>query len=616
MRKAGLVLAVLALAALARADMALYCERNFDGNACEAYAAGGFMVSPFLWPEESRRCQDFEACCADDAMWAKVDTIIRIEELEQQHEDCNDRCEMFDTACYDSCEIYYDQARDLEDSTVANDQWMGMDALCVYTILTANCCPTQFADYESSCSAAMGRPLASCSRGAIAGPVCGNGYCEEGETESNCPQDCVTVTDEDCANERDDDGDSLIDCRDSDCFEHPYCMDVTMTMKVTPQSLNLDAEQVTEFWVEFRLIKEDGNPLEGARIDLTLDDPDFLASQWGVLTDHVYTDAGGFATHKYRLRPLKDALSIIEYPTQLTLTAEARKVGMGWSETQTKVITVGSAGLPPKIVSLDYWLASGERRQQDDEYAMAIFPDRRYVVSVGVDDDDQGSRDFKYRILVCDGALTYEGRTSQEIISFSTMFSDLLLDWRTARGVNKQDLEFMRTLWDQTKSAAKSGAINVGASTVSAITEGTIVGIPAARVIKGVADAKGVYDGVKATIDEERKMGSNLKRGHYTASALRFLNAKLEGAQTTVGAISIVAKNILPPVIKNAGDFTMDAGNFVFDLTQGGVSALAAKAEAWDLEKKVMDCPVVVRVEDADGNTDIRRLLPYYIYWT
>jgi|GEM_PF-6478607 len=277
--------------------------------------------------------------------------------------------------------------------------------------------------------------------------------------------------------------------------------------------------------------------------------------------------------------------------------------------------TLASAGLPPKITSLDYWLASGERRQQDDKYAMAVFADKNYVVSIGVDDDDQGVRDFKYKILVCDGTLTYEGKTSQEITSFETRFSDLTLNWRTIRGVNKQDLEFLRTLWEQSKAAAKSGAINVGASTVSAMVEGTVVGIPAARLIKGAVDAKGVYDGVKVTIEKEVSMISNAKRGHYTAAALRFFNAKLEAAQTTVGAVSLVAKNVLPPVIKNAGDFTMDTGNFVFDLTQGGVSALAAKLEAWNLEKKTLDCPIVVRVDDADGNYDIRRLMPYYIYW-
>lgn len=64
-----------------------------------------------------------------------------------------------------------------------------------------------------------------CSHGACdssSNPVCGNGTCDAGENSTSCPVDCNNSS-EICSNMIDDDGDGLIDCSDGDCVNDPMC---------------------------------------------------------------------------------------------------------------------------------------------------------------------------------------------------------------------------------------------------------------------------------------------------------------------------------------------------------------------------------------------------------
>jgi hypothetical protein len=57
------------------------------------------------------------------------------------------------------------------------------------------------------------------------GSVCGDAYCDPGEDQCNCPEDCGTppASETDCTDGIDEDCDNLTDCDDSDCNSDLAC---------------------------------------------------------------------------------------------------------------------------------------------------------------------------------------------------------------------------------------------------------------------------------------------------------------------------------------------------------------------------------------------------------
>ncbi len=82
----------------------------------------------------------------------------------------------------------------------------------------APCCGDGTCDADESgmnCPADCGPP-----------PICGNNTCEPGEDQCTCPEECGLPEDYEssCTDGQDEDCDGLIDCDDSDCFNHPACI--------------------------------------------------------------------------------------------------------------------------------------------------------------------------------------------------------------------------------------------------------------------------------------------------------------------------------------------------------------------------------------------------------
>lgn len=105
-------------------------------------------------------------------------------------------------------------------------------------------------------------------------PVCGDGVCEGGEDQFNCPGDCgdPPTNETDCNDGIDNDGDGLIDCADGDCADDPACAPggdnaivdcITYTTQGGPNSLKHLKITVT-------IVDDTGSPVDGAGVSMTL----------------------------------------------------------------------------------------------------------------------------------------------------------------------------------------------------------------------------------------------------------------------------------------------------------------------------------------------------------
>jgi hypothetical protein len=386
---------------------------------------------------------------------------------------------------------------------------------------------------------------------------------------------------------------------DKDEVSRTITIGLTVSLEISASlgEVTLKNEEETPFTLTVTIKDGAGRPVDRAYVDLICDDPDFLTTRWwGKWVEKKYTENGA-AEFSGTFPDLLDVSTMVKFPTHVSFTVKAGKVGESWGLTGEKTINVLAEPRLFEIVLFDYY--------PEPEMKRTVFSDSDYNLRVKIRDEGD-SVYWDYFITTPIGNLSGVDTTvsaDSKKILVNSPFDEEQVAWHTPeRGTNLEDLEFAKKLYQIDLAYAR----NLGATAAGAIP---VYG----RVIKATNDFYNVYDGVKTTWGYSEKAWQNLQRFETIAAIMDAGNAGIELIQTTAGAVLIVPKTIAPAGAKDAVNLLTDTINAGIDHLQAGAQQLsewsAPPEEHMALER------LQAKVKNQQNRIAKKDMLLQFVWW-
>ncbi len=348
-------------------------------------------------------------------------------------------------------------------------------------------------------------------------------------------------------------------------------------LETTPSSVVISGNGEVDIMVQ--LVRGSGEAVEGAEVYIRVSDPEFtgLLGNWGFMDVKKYTDGGGIASATLGLPSMKsiDRIHYEEFPLELEveITAAKHSGGEDWSTTKTGTVLVESP--VPEITEMSI----------SPDPAQAYFI---HMLSIGVEDADEGPKNLKYTIRCFGGKLGTHSGEAANSDEYSRVFysgeTSESIEWTgPAQGVDELDpVEFKEKL-----ANLEGLSKNLGANRF-----GVVGGIyKAANGLNG--NAQNLATGFHALTKSE----------DWREGAYRSLDLGLEGFKTFVGVYTLgfkAAPGALGKISNDAGDLVDGAIGHM----QAKLKGLAHQARVNAAETRITTYSCAAIVEDSDGYVD------------